>query len=145
MPSSYRVAWDRCSLPMARTCLRETVDRLQGDEVRAFALLQTAFAASCVVGPALGGVLYGWPAGGFTLPWSFTFNLAACLYVLAIAFTYKFLAETVDMSMPLLLRSASSNKVSLLSDASIVTVLIMVAGHSFVFTGWEVTGDRFLN
>lgn len=128
-----------CTLPMARTCLREKVDQLKGDEVQAFSLLQAAFAASSVLGPAVGGLVYGWPANQDSiLPWAFPHFLATCSYLLSLVCTYAYMSETLDLAVPSDLRRQQSRQVALFDDASIVYFLVMVAGHSYVFTGWEV-------
>lgn len=131
-----------CSLAMARTCLRERVEQLKGDEVWAFSLMQAAFAASSVVGPALGGILYGWQATPdflpHILPWAPPQMVASCLYMLSVTFSYAFMVETVDMEIGKRIRAQKSKEVILFTDSSIIDFLIMVAGHSYVFTGWEV-------
>lgn len=121
-----------CSLAMTRTCLRERVDELQGDEVWAFSVLQASFAASSVVGPAVGGFLYGWPVNHDSiLPWASPHIAAFGLYILAFTFSYAFVVETVNLEV-------TSKEVSLFGHVSIIHLLIMVAGHSYVFTGFQV-------
>lgn len=129
-----------CSLPMARTYLRERVHQLEGNQVKAFSLLQSAFATSCVLGPASGGFLYGWrpPADAVPLvPWALPCFMAVFLYGLAIICSYLVMVETADLNVESELRRQSSTKVSTFGDSRIVLLLIMVAGHSYVFTGWE--------
>jgi hypothetical protein len=48
------------------------------------------------------------------------------------------MAETLDLAVPSSFRCQQSREVALFEDGSIVYFLIMVAGHSYVFTGWEV-------
>jgi len=128
-----------CALPMARTSLRERVQQLKGDEVQAFSLLQAAFAISSVMGPALGGILYGWPAGNdFLLPWAVPHILASCLYVSSFTFATAYFVETADLDIPMSLRRQKSDEVDLFRYSSVIYTLIMTAGHSYVFTGWEV-------
>jgi MFS family permease len=128
-----------CHLPMVRTCLRERVDQLMGDEVRAFSSLQAAFAASAVAGPAVGGLIYGFPADqDFIQPQALPFLLSAGLYVLSFILSYIFMVETADLKGPSSLRYQESKKAVLFGERSIIYFLAMVTGHSFVFTGWEV-------
>eukprot|EP00746_Dinoflagellata_sp_MGD_P086716 gnl/MRDRNA2_/MRDRNA2_34349_c0_seq1.p1 gnl/MRDRNA2_/MRDRNA2_34349_c0~~gnl/MRDRNA2_/MRDRNA2_34349_c0_seq1.p1 ORF type:complete len:466 (+),score=47.08 gnl/MRDRNA2_/MRDRNA2_34349_c0_seq1:88-1485(+) len=128
-----------CSLPMTRTGLHEVMHQLKGDDIWAFSLLQAAFAASSVLGPAVGGFIYGSPSSsGFVLPWTSPYSLACCLFILAWVVSYAFTVETVDLHVPRSLRSKQSNEVVLFSSISIMCFLVMAAGHSYVFTGWEV-------
>jgi hypothetical protein len=123
---------------MTRTSLRERAQQLNGNEVLAFSLLQAAFAASCVVGPALGGLLYGvWPDE--MPPWTAVHLIAAVMYIVSFICNYFCMVETIDFEVPQEWRRQKSLEVALFSEsASIVYFLTMVAGHSYVFTGWEV-------
>mmetsp|Transcript_34948 Transcript_34948/g.62907 ORF Transcript_34948/g.62907 Transcript_34948/m.62907 type:complete len:481 (+) Transcript_34948:70-1512(+) len=129
-----------CTLPMTRTTLRERIQQLEclDDEVRAFSLLQTAYAASVVSGPAIGGFLYGLPAGTFILPWGTAHLLCVVFYCFSLLFNYMFMVETVDLDVPNDLRRQSSREVKLSDDMSMIYYMLMVSGHSYVFTGWEV-------
>lgn len=128
-----------CSLPMTRTGLQEAMHQLKGDDVWAFSLLQAAFAASSVLGPAVGGCIYGYPINfDFILPWTPPFSLACCFYISAWVVSYAFMFETVDLHVPSSLRSRQSNEVVLFSSIPLMCFLVMAAGHSYVFTGWEV-------
>jgi hypothetical protein len=46
--------------------------------------------------------------------------------------------ETLDLEIPSSLRAQRSNKVALLHDPCVIQFLVMVAGHSYVVSGWEV-------
>jgi hypothetical protein len=124
---------------MARTCLKEKVQEIRGDEVLAFSLLQTAFAASALSGPAIGGMVYGTPLGFAWLPpWAAPQLIGFLLYVGAIIMTYFIMVETADLDVPSELRRQRSEGVIITNDRSMLYLFAMVAGHSFVFTGWEV-------
>lgn len=127
-----------CVLPMTRTCLRERIQQLEGDEVLAFSLLQSAYAASVVTGPAIGGFVYGLTLQDSILPWCLPHLMCAVFYLLSLAFSYVFMVETADMDVSCDLRRQSSREVRLVDQSAMVYYFLMVSGHSYVFTGWEV-------
>merc|ERR1712176_1727750 len=133
-----------------RTSLHEAFQAAGKDDTRAFSLVQVAFAASSVTGPALGGLLYAkqvtlgtwqWP------PWFLPYILCICLYATAIVFTYCWLTETVDLrhtegikelESPGMTRGQSTDKFDLMHQTPFLLLLVMCGGHSYVFTGWEL-------
>jgi MFS family permease len=127
-----------CTLPMLRTALRERVAALDADEVSAFAKLQAAFGASALSGPALGGLLYGVGVGTLN-PWVAPQLVAIVLYVCALAAASLWLVETGKLAADASSAQVAGSKGHGLSQVNTFRfLLIMVAGHSFVFTGWEV-------
>jgi len=137
-----------CSLTMVRTVLKERVKQLQKDEVRAFSLMQTAFALSSVLGPAVGGYLYGGCAGvalplgppgslAFS-PWTLPHLFSCGFYAASLAVTWHCMRETGrrgSKSRPL---CELEKQPSIFDDTAIRATLVIAAGHSFIFTGWEV-------
>lgn len=124
-----------CSVSTMRTSLRERVSALGGNEVLAFATLQATFAASAILGPAIGGTFYGFGAE-FVHAWVAPQLVAAFLYMLALALVFVGLAETASTSISG--DSQHSKDGGNVWSGSFFCLLVMVAGHSFVFTGWEL-------
>jgi len=138
-----------CSLPTVRTNLRERVAALGSDETAAFASLQSAFALSALMGPALGGVLYA-QGPTFLQPWFLPQLLALILFLTAMLAVSQWMVETADLPS----KSSAANEkaglrrqisegedgssTGLLGERVFRYLLIMFMGHSFVFTGWEV-------
>eukprot|EP00931_Biecheleriopsis_adriatica_P021382 TRINITY_DN13993_c0_g2_i2.p1 TRINITY_DN13993_c0_g2~~TRINITY_DN13993_c0_g2_i2.p1 ORF type:complete len:462 (+),score=77.40 TRINITY_DN13993_c0_g2_i2:28-1386(+) len=114
------------TLAIMRTSLREAYQAARRDDTWGFSLIQVAFGASSVAGPALGGILYGqqqqFISSTQLQPWLVPYMLCTVLYVLAAG-------------------SSSDSKLveaSLLQRLPFLLLLIMCGGHSYVFTGWEL-------
>jgi len=125
-----------CSLLMTRTFLRERVNALGGDEVAAFAALQASFGASSLTGPAFGGFLYGL-GGQVVSNWAVPQLAALMLYISMLIGAFFCMPETGKLDEPKE-GTPPSTASELLRERSFKYFLVMVAGHSFVFTGWEV-------
>jgi len=130
-----------CNQALMRTALREIYQHRKADDTWAFSTLSVVFGASSVVGPSLGGMLYGEQIPGldgwqhdWTLPWL----ASSLLYLVSLCITAAALPETAFLDGS---TSSSSSPVDgglgLLKDGSFLMLLTLAGGHSYVFTGWE--------
>lgn len=83
--------------------------------------------------------MYGWPMGvSWLQPWAAPQLIGLGLYLLAFIFTSIFVVETADLSLSSEARRQITKGVQLSKDEYFVYFFLMVLGHSYVFTGWEV-------
>mmetsp|Transcript_35577 Transcript_35577/g.80346 ORF Transcript_35577/g.80346 Transcript_35577/m.80346 type:complete len:533 (+) Transcript_35577:148-1746(+) len=148
------------NLSIMRTALRETFQHEDAEDTWAFSTLSVAFGASCVAGPSFGGFVYGITfeqAGDWQRPWSLAMLSCTVLYVACLVVTIFWMPETAFLNelpgtvlrketlatngatSPNGVNAAPARKRGLLGDFRFVLLLIMGGGHSYVFTGWEIS------
>jgi len=143
-----------CNLPIMRTALRESFYHEDEDDTSAFSTLSVAFGASCVAGPALGGIFYGkvLPVPlfeGFETPWMTPMLCCTLLYAIALVVTANSMPETAFLSEEVVKSKGVKSKgektkrevtdsSKLFRDPAFLLLLINAGGHSYVFTGWEL-------
>jgi hypothetical protein len=101
-------------------------------------MLQATFGASALAGPAVGGLMYGLLRDSVT-PWAAPQFVGTLLYIVSFICAYIWLDETADVDTN---KSGSvktqQDPPALLQHLGFKYMLIMVAAHSYFFTGWEV-------
>lgn len=125
---------------VSRTSLREAFNHGDADDKQAFSCVSSWYAVSSLLGPSLGGVLYGkelaidWTWLSWTLPWLLIalLYLVCFLVVLSLHPETAFLPEREKPGSP---RPHGTTKLS--TDRGFLLVMVMAWGHSYVFTGWE--------
>jgi len=136
------------NLALMRTALRESFHHEEQEDTWAFSTLSVAFGAASVAGPSLGGLLYNQTVpllGYWQLPWTSPNLFSTMLYVPLLVLTTLTMPETAFLTMPPHLAGKSGLAVpagaspSLLRNFAFVLLLIVGGGHSYVFTGWEIT------
>mmetsp|Transcript_97785 Transcript_97785/g.169347 ORF Transcript_97785/g.169347 Transcript_97785/m.169347 type:complete len:478 (+) Transcript_97785:48-1481(+) len=135
------------NLGIVRTALREAHQLAGEDDTSAFSTLSVAFGASSIAGPSLGGLIYGRCPEGllatFCKPWTAAFLLCWLFYALAFAMTAINMEETADFSktrgLTLSPGSRAASKEGLMNKVPFLLLLVMGGGHSYVFTGWELS------
>eukprot|EP00928_Gymnodinium_smaydae_P062849 TRINITY_DN46603_c0_g1_i1.p1 TRINITY_DN46603_c0_g1~~TRINITY_DN46603_c0_g1_i1.p1 ORF type:complete len:511 (+),score=77.68 TRINITY_DN46603_c0_g1_i1:40-1533(+) len=134
------------NLSIMRTALREAFQHEDAEDTWAFSTLTVAFGASSVLGPSLGGLLYGLelPAvGNWQLPWTLATLTCTMLYAICLCATALFLPETAFLHRPIVAANDGAGESpesgrGLVQDLSFILILVMGGGHSYVFTGWEL-------
>jgi len=123
--------------PVSRTSLREAFSRNGRDDTNAFSFVSTSYALSSLLGPSLGGLLYGKEVfqTSWTLPWLLVAGLNLCCFLVILGVQ----PETVFSSG----EAQPSSETHLLKDRRFVLLLLMAWGHSYVFTGWETVYPTF--
>jgi diphthamide biosynthesis protein 2 len=127
---------------VVRISLREAFSHDRADDTKAFSYVSVSYAASSLLGPWLGGVMYG---QGFLITWSGQTPWALPLCLVTLLNITCFLAVLVLQPETAFLaqESPSKNTTSLLKDKRFLFVLFAAWGHSFVFTGWETVYPTF--
>jgi len=134
------------NLSIVRTSLREAFQTEGQDDTSAFSMLSVAFGASSIVGPSLGGFLYGIEIPGIRdsmQQWTVAFLSCTLLYFICVLASAAILRETSVISLsegkPVPTALAPEEvSVPLLQKRSFLLLLAMGGGHSYVFTGWEL-------
>jgi len=101
--------------------------------------LSVAFGASSVVGPSLGGLLYGHRLpmlGAWQHNWTLPWLLNSLFYLVSVSITAVVMPETAFLNRSSAAASTTSG-LGLLKDTSFLLLLTLGGGHSYVFTGWE--------
>jgi len=125
---------------VSRTSLREAFNHRDADDKQAFSCVSSWYAVSSLLGPSLGGVLYGkelaidWTWLSWTLPWVLIalLYLVCFLGVLSLHSETAFLPEREKPGSP---RPQGTTNLS--TDRGFLLVMVMAWGHSYVFAGWE--------
>jgi len=127
---------------VVRTSLREVFSHDCADDTKAFSYVSVSYAASSLLGPWLGGVMYG---QGFLMTWSGQTPWALPLCIVTLLNAICFLAVLVLQPETAFLapESQSPKTTSLLKDKRFLLVLLTAWGHSYVFTGWETVYPTF--
>jgi MFS family permease len=121
---------------VSKTSLREAFSRNDLDDTQAFSFVSTSYAVSSLLGPSLGGLLYGrvlpiisaWQTS-WTLPWILIAALNLCCFLVIVGFQTETTFDTSEVE--------PKSETHLLKDKRFIIVLAMAWGHSYVFTGWE--------
>jgi len=133
------------NLALMRTALRESFHHEEAEDTWAFSTLSVAFGAASVAGPSLGGLLYGKTVpmlGEYQYPWTMPNLWSTVLYLLPLSVTALAMPETAFLQVaPHLAGKTSLPRAStgLMRNFNFVLLLIVGGGHSYVFTGWEIT------
>jgi len=126
----------------SKTSLREAFYRNNLDDTPAFSYVSTSYAVSSLLGPSLGGLLYGqvlsvtlpWQAS-WTLPWFLVAGLNFGCFLVVVCLQ----PETFfDMGV-----AEPRSETYLFKDRRFIMVLFMAWAHSYVFTGWETIYPTF--
>jgi MFS family permease len=122
--------------PISRTSLRETFSRSDRDDTHAFSFVSTSYAVSSLLGPSLGGLLYGTMfRTSWTLPWLLITGLNLCCFLVILGVQPETIFSTGE--------AEPSSETHMLKDRRFILVLSMAWGHSYVFTGWETVYPTF--
>jgi len=124
---------------VSRTSLREVFNYRDADDKQAFSCVSSWYAVSSLLGPSLGGVLYGKELGDWTwYSWTLPWLLIALLYLMCFWVVLCLHSETAflpERERPFSPRPLGTT--NLFTDRGFLLVMVMAWGHSYVFTGWE--------
>jgi predicted MFS family arabinose efflux permease len=116
---------------LSRTSLREAFSRNNRDDTQAFSSVSTSYAVSSLLGPSLGGLLYGKVfRTSWTLPWLLITGMNLCCFLAIVRLQSETILTTIQAS-------PRGGETHLLKDKRFILVMSMAWGHAYVFTGWE--------
>lgn len=129
---------------LSKTSLREAFSRNKIDDTQAFSYVSTSYAVSSLLGPSLGGLLYGqvlpvtsaWQTS-WALPWFLITGLNLCCFLVIAGLQPETMLGTRDAE------PRGRRQTMLSKDRRYIMVLFMAWGHSYVFTGWETVYPTF--
>jgi len=119
-----------CNLLITRTGLRKSYHSRGVNDTQAFASVSVAFGASCILGPALGGLLYGL-GPSYLRPWTVPMLMGTATYGVSFLMAARCMEEPAG---------AGSTQVAgkITEMKPLMVLLVMAGGHSYVYTGWEL-------